>query len=349
MRAPLIGFLFAALLACEGGCSSSDGSGESSGGHAGSGGAASTSHGGTSAGSGGSSTGGHAGASGGGSVANGGSGFGGNANAGGANGGSSSGGANNAGSGGDDTARPGWVLAWSDEFNGMPGDGLDKSKWAYSVGPNDANMEQEYYTDRVENSDYDGQGNFMITARLEDYMGYRYTSAKFTSSGKYEPKYGRLETRIKLPKGKGLWPAFWNLGTNIGDVGWPACGEMDIMETVGDQLTVNHGSLHGPGYSGSSPLTATYTLPKGQTFDQDFHVFAAEWEENVVRFYVDDTLYETKTPDDVPNGKTWVYDHDVFMIVNVAVGGTLPGDPDDSIFPKSMLIDYVRVYERPAQ
>lgn len=256
---------------------------------------------------------------------------------------------NNGGSAGDSTDRPGWVLAWSDEFNGQPGDRLDKTKWEYQNGPNDANKEQEYYTDRTDNSDYDGQGHYLITAKLEDYMGYRYTSAKLTTSGKYEPTYGRLETRIKLPKGKGLWPAFWNLGTDIGGVGWPACGEMDIMETVGDALTQNHGSLHGPGYSGGSPLTATYNLPQGQSFDQDFHVFAAEWEENVVRFYVDDKLYETKTPSDVPAGKTWVYDHDVFMILNVAVGGTWPGDPDDSIFPKSMVIDYVRVYKRPGQ
>ena len=344
MRAPLLCFVLASLIAAEGGCSSSN-SDDSS---AGAGGAAG--HAGAHATTGG--AGGHAGTNASaGTTSFGGTSGGGSANGGSANGGSANGGSNNAGSGGDDTARPGWVLAWSDEFNGQPGDGLDKSKWEYSVGPNDANKEQEYYTDRPDNSDYDGQGHFMITAKLEDYMGYRYTSAKFTSSGKYEPKYGRLETRIKLPKGKGLWPAFWNLGTNIGDpnVGWPACGEMDIMETVGDQLTMNHGSLHGPGYSGGSPLTDTYTLPNGQTFDQDFHVFAAEWEENVVRFYVDDKLYETKTPADVPDGDTWVYDHDVFMILNVAVGGTWPGDPDDSIFPKSMLIDYVRVYERPAQ
>ncbi|HTA88375.1 MAG TPA: glycoside hydrolase family 16 protein [Polyangiaceae bacterium] len=268
--------------------------------------------------------------------------------------GGNSGAAGNAGSGGaggvDTTQAPaGWDLVWSDEFNGAVGDSLDKTKWAYSVGPNDANMEQEYYTDRPQNSGYDGQGHFLITSLHESYMGYQYTSAKFTTSGKYQVTYGRLETRIKLPTGKGLWPAFWNLGTNIGDVGWPGCGEMDIMETVGDQLTMNHGSLHGPGYSGGSDLTGTYTLPNKQQFDGDFHVFAAEWEENVVRFYVDDTLYETRTPADVPAGKKWVYDHDVFLILNVAVGGTWPGDPDNSIFPQSMAIDYVRVYQRPTQ
>jgi beta-glucanase (GH16 family) len=259
----------------------------------------------------------------------------------------SSGSGGSAGTGETTSAPAGWTLVWSDEFNGAKGDSLDTTKWGYDVGPNNANKEQEYYTDRPENSGFDGEGHFLITSLHEDYMGYQYTSAKFTSSGKYEPKYGRLETRIKLPAGKGLWPAFWALGTDIGDVGWPSCGEMDIMETVGDQLTMNHGSLHGPGYSGGSPLTDTYTLPNGQQFSDDFHVFAAEWEENVVRFYVDDHLYETKTPDDVPAGKRWVYDHDVFMILNVAVGGTWPGDPDNSIFPRSMAIDYVRVYERP--
>lgn len=284
--------------------------------------------------------------------------FGGSGGASGASTGGNSGRAGSAGFGGgaggsggsDPTQAPaGWTLVWNDEFNGAVGDSLDKTKWAYDVGPNDANMEQEYYTDRPQNSGYDGQGHFLITSLHESYMGYQYTSAKFTSSGKYQVTYGRLETRIKLPTGKGLWPAFWNLGTNIGNVGWPGCGEMDIMETVGDELTTNHGSLHGPGYSGGSALTGTYTLPNKQQLDGDFHVFAAEWEENVVRFYVDDTLYETRTPADVPAGKKWVYDHDVFLILNVAVGGTWPGDPDNSIFPQSMAIDYVRVYQRPTQ
>ncbi len=347
MNTPRVLTVLGLLIVVESGCSNMDPSQSASaagsgaaGGYAGTGPAA----GGSSAGSYSSTVGGSAGSAGLSSLG----GSGGSAGAGG-----DSGAAGNAGSGGgaggsDLTQAPaGWNLVWSDEFNGAVGDSLDKTKWAYSVGPNDANMEQEYYTDRPQNSGYDGQGHFLITSLHESYMGYQYTSAKFTTSGKYQVTYGRLETRIKLPTGKGLWPAFWNLGTNIGSVGWPGCGEMDIMETVGDQLTMNHGSLHGPGYSGGSDLTGTYTLPNQQQFDGDFHVFAAEWEENVVRFYVDDTLYETRTPADVPAGKKWVYDHDVFLILNVAVGGTWPGNPDNSIFPQSMAIDYVRVYQRP--
>jgi beta-glucanase (GH16 family) len=242
-------------------------------------------------------------------------------------------------------AIPGWNLVWNDEFTGTAGGRFDDSKWSYSNGPNNANNELEYYTDRPENSGLDGQGHMLIISRLEDMNGYRYTSAKVTTAGKFEPKYGRIETRVKLPRGQGMWPAFWALGTDIGDpnVGWPQCGEIDIMETVGSDLQRNHGSLHGPGYSGGNPLTATVDT---DDLSQDFHSYAVEWEENVIRFYVDDNLYETRTPDDVPGGSEWVYDHSIFLIMNVAVGGTFPGDPDDSIFPQTMTIDYVRVYSR---
>ena len=246
---------------------------------------------------------------------------------------------------GGSSALEGWRLVWNDEFEGPEGARLDKSKWKYSVGPNNANKELEYYSDRPENSGMDGQGHYLITARKENMNGRAYTSAKFISAGIFSQKYGRFEARIQLPAGKGLWPAFWALGTNINDVGWPSCGEMDIMETVGNQLTINRGSLHGPGYSGGNPLTAQYHLQGGADFSQAFHVFAAEWEENVVRFYVDDELYETRTPKDL-SGKRWVFEHAFYMILNVAVGGTFPGNPDDSIFPRTMSIDYVRVYSR---
>jgi beta-glucanase (GH16 family) len=150
-----------------------------------------------------------------------------------------------------------------------------------------------------------------------------------------------------MPRGKGLWPAFWMLGANIGQVGWPACGEIDIMENVGHEPGVNHGSMHGPGYSGATPETAIYTLPGGQSFADGFHTFAVEWEPNVVRFYVDDHLYQTRTPADLPPGTKWVYDHPFFLLLNVAVGGGWPGSPDGSTsFPQTMKVDYVRVYKR---
>jgi beta-glucanase (GH16 family) len=240
-----------------------------------------------------------------------------------------------------DSPPAGWTLTWSDEFDGDAGKQADPKKWKYSNGPSNVNNELEYYSNRPENSALDGMGHLLITSRKEAFNGRNYTSAKMTSQGLFSQKYGRLETRVQLPAGKGLWPAFWALGNN--NVGWPQCGEIDIMETIGSQLTINRGSLHGPGYSGDSPLTAQFHLMDGSDFSKDFHVYGIEWAENVVRFYVDGMLYETRTPQDVP-GKQWVYNHDFYLIYNVAVGGKFPGNPDDSIFPRTMTIDYVRVY-----
>jgi beta-glucanase (GH16 family) len=242
---------------------------------------------------------------------------------------------------------PGWKMVWSDEFDGPAGGEPDATKWNLVVGPNRANMELEYYTARRENSALDGAGNLVITALSESYMGRLYTSTRMNTSGKFSATYGRFEVRAKLPVGKGLWPAFWLLGTNMSQVGWPACGEVDILENNGTQTTINHGSLHGPGYSGGNPLTAAYRLPAPETFDSAFHVFAIEWEENVIRFYVDNTLYQTRTPTDTIGKGQWVYDHAFSIILNVAVGGTFTGTPDaTTIFPQTLVVDYVRVYSR---
>jgi beta-glucanase (GH16 family) len=158
-------------------------------------------------------------------------------------------------------------------------------------------------------------------------------------------KYGRIEARIKLPKGQGLWPAFWLLGSDFSHLGWPACGEIDIMENIGSEPSKVHGSLHGPGYSGGHPLSGVFTLPDQTRFGDDYHVFAIEWEPRAIRFYVDGTLYETQTPDNVPAGERWVFDHPFYLVLNVAVGGYWPGNPDATTkFPESMLVDYVRVY-----
>src|SRR5262249_1185404 len=146
---------------------------------------------------------------------------------------------------------------------------------------------------------------------------------------------------------QGIWPAFWMLGNNISSVSWPKCGEIDIMENIGKEPSIVHGSLHGPGYSGGNPLGAAYTLQGGAQFKDDFHVFAVEWEGEVIRFYVDGNLYETRTDKDVPQGATWVYDHPFFLLLNLAVGGQWPGAPNDSTtFPQKLTVDYVRVYER---
>jgi beta-glucanase (GH16 family) len=249
--------------------------------------------------------------------------------------------------GGAVMAPDGWKLSWNDEFDGALGDKPDSTKWGYDLGGDGwGNNELEYYTDRPENAATDGQGHLLITLKSETYMNRSYTSARLLTLGKFSQTYGRFEARIKVPTGQGVWPAFWMLGADIKTNTWPGCGEIDIMEVAGGKPRVNHGSLHGPGYSGGSPLTGTFTLPSGALSD-DFHLYAAEWETNVVRFYVDESLYETRKDTDVPGGGTWVYDHPFFMILNVAVGGSFGGVPDaTTMLPQTMTVDYVRVYQR---
>jgi len=246
----------------------------------------------------------------------------------------------------DSGDRPGWLLVWSDEFTGAAGTKPDQTKWGYDLGGGGWGVAQlQTYTSNAENASLDGNGNLDINA-LSDQMG-GYTSARLKTQGKFEQAYGRFEMRAKLPGGVWLWPAFWMLGNDFNIVGWPNCGEIDIMENRAIEPSINHGSLHGPGYSGKMPLTAIYTLPAGAVFAADFHVFAIEWELNVVRFYVDDQLYETRTPTDLTAMK-WVYEHPEFLLLNVAVGGRFPGNPDSTtVFPQTMVVDYVRVYSRP--
>lgn len=243
-----------------------------------------------------------------------------------------------------------WVLTWSDEFNGVNGAPPDPRKWTIENGGNGwGNHELEYYTGRRQNV-WQENGNLIIQAIKQPFTGsdgiHRdYTSARITTEGHFAQKYGRFEARIKLPTGRGVWPAFWILGDDCKAVDWPACGEIDIMENIGSEPAVNHGSMHGAGYSGNHALTGTYTLPNGR-FTDGFHTFAIEWEPSVVRFYVDGHCYETRTPADT-SGKRWVFNHPFFIILNVAVGGDFPGNPDAStVFPQRMLVDYVRVYQR---
>ena len=244
-----------------------------------------------------------------------------------------------------------WVLTWSDEFNGPNGSAPDPAKWVVESGGNGwGNNELEYYTARDRNVRQEN-GNLVIEAIKESFTGpdgvhRNYTSARLKSEGRFSQLYGRFEARIQIPSGQGAWPAFWMLGDDYPTTGWPRCGEIDIMESVGSQSATVQGSLHGPGYSGSNPLTSAYTLPRGR-FSDGFHVFSVEWEPGVVRFFVDDKLYATKTPADLPAGKRWVYDHAFFVLLDLAVGGDFPGSPGDStVFPQRMLVDYVRVYSR---
>jgi beta-glucanase (GH16 family) len=251
---------------------------------------------------------------------------------------------------------PAWTLVWSDEFNQRDGSAPRSSTWAYDTGGNGwGNHELQYYTDRSPNNVVIHNGRLTIRALKETHTGpdgvtRQFTSARLHTLGRFALAYGRFEARIRIPHGKGLWPAFWMLGNNIKEVGWPTCGEIDILENIGSEPSTIHGTLHGPGYSHGSGIGASYTLVRNQRFADAFHVFAAEWEPGAVRFYADDALYKTTTPANLPPGTTWVFDHPFFLILNVAVGGDWPGNPDSAtVFPQLMEVDYVRIYQRRTQ
>lgn len=237
------------------------------------------------------------------------------------------------------TPVPGWRLVWSDDFDGTGG--VDASKWVYEQGGGGwGNAEQETYTNSTSNVYRDGSGNLVIKALNSG--GY-ITSGRIKTAGKFDFTYGKVEMRAKLPYGQGIWPAFWMLGSVGG--GWPDNGEIDIMENIGKaaEQTKVYGTIHGPGYSGANGIGAVYNGPR---FADGFHTFGIEWETNVIRWYVDGNLYETRTPADL-GGKTWVYNHNFFLLLNLAVGGQWPGNYDAStVFPQSYTIDYVKVYQR---
>jgi beta-glucosidase len=259
-----------------------------------------------------------------------------------------------------DVASEDWVLVWSDEFDDPVGTPPDPSVWKSEVGdgllngiPGWGNGELEYYTASPENAATDGEGNLVITARRPDpetsnlrcwYGPCEYTSARLITWGRTEFEFGRVEARLKLPYGQGMWPAFWMLGTDLAEVGWPQSGEVDIVENVGREPATAHGTIHGPGYSGGEGIGAGYDLPEG-TVSDDFHVYAIEWTPDQIRWFVDDVNHFTVTAEDIPGGTEWVYDHPFFLILNLAVGGNWPGLPDETTtFPQTMHVDYVRVY-----
>jgi len=239
-------------------------------------------------------------------------------------------------------APAGWVLDWSDEFEGAA---LDRTKWAPELGAHGfGNNEWQAYTARPENLRVEG-GNLVIEARREPFEGRDYTSARIKSAGLRERTHGRYEARIRVPRGQGIWPAFWMLGADVKTAGWPRCGEIDIMENIGKEPGIVHGTLHGPGYSGEQAFGAPSSLAGG-AFADDFHVFAVEWEARTIRWYRDGILYHTATPERVAGD--WVFEHPFFVILNLAVGGYWPGYPDAATpLPQRMLVDYVRVYRRP--
>ncbi|SEC77034.1 Glycosyl hydrolases family 16 [Tenacibaculum sp. MAR_2009_124] len=235
-------------------------------------------------------------------------------------------------------------LVMGDDFDtdGM----LDSSVWTYDIGTGTngwGNNELQYYTNDAKNVTVQN-GVLIISAEQEDFNGSSYTSARIKTQGLFDQTYGRFEARIKLPYGQGIWPAFWLLGSNIDTVGWPQCGELDVMEFRGQEPTVIHGSMHGPGYSGGESVTKSYTL-ENDRFDTGFHVFGIEWGPDYVNYYVDDVLYNQIKREDVTG--EWVFDQPFFIIINLAVGGDFLGAPNAStVFPQRMLVDYVRVYKQ---
>ena len=252
-----------------------------------------------------------------------------------------------------------WAQVWSDEFDGVAGARIDGTKWGYDTtdGCNQENCgwgnnEKEYYSDAPDNIALNGRGQLMIVARrapagLTCYYGAcRYRSAKITTRGKMLAAPGRVEGRIKLPAGQGLWPAFWMLGQNVAVTGWPAGGEIDIMENKGSEPTISSSAVHGPGYSGNTPFAHRQKLDAG-SFSDDFHTFAVEWDSLHVQFFVDGIAHYAVTREAVERYGKSILDQPFFLILNLAVGGHFDGDPQsDAIFPATMLVDYVRVYAR---
>lgn len=236
----------------------------------------------------------------------------------------------------------GWTLVFSDEFD--TASPLDSAKWGYETGYI-RNSEKQYYTTRPENVRAEG-GNLVIEARKENYQGFGYTSASINSLGKFEFTYGRVEVRAKLPTGNGTWPAIWTLGANRAQVGWPACGEIDIMENVGfDPLRI-HGSVHTTAYNHTIGTQKTSIVSIANPWE-DFHVYAMEWFADHIDVFVDGQKYFT-FQNEGTGSRAWPFDKPQYLLINLAIGGSWGGQQgiDDTRFPQKYLVDYVRIYQQ---
>ncbi|MEO8534501.1 MAG: glycoside hydrolase family 16 protein, partial [Flavobacterium sp.] len=228
-------------------------------------------------------------------------------------------------------------LVWSDDFNtdGAP----DPAKWVYDLGNGDngwGNSEKQNYTNSSNNVVVQG-GSLKITAKKEASGGFAYSSARLKSEGKYAFTYGKLEVRAKLPIGAGTWPAIWMLGANYATAPWPACGEIDVMEHVGNSQNLVHGTLHYPGHSGGNGNTGSKTIPNVST---EFHIYKTIWSPASVKIYADDVLIHS-----VPNDASLPFNKDFFIILNFAMGGTFGGNIDPAFTQSTLEIDYVKVYQ----
>jgi beta-glucanase (GH16 family) len=246
-----------------------------------------------------------------------------------------------------DQAESPWKLVWSDEFDGPAGTPPDPNKWTPQVGGGGWGNQQLEYDTSNQNASQDGHGNLVLEAIQGNPAGFQcwygpclYTSAHISTSGHFSFTYGRIEASIKIPYGQGMWPTFWLLGNNYTTVGWPACGEIDIMENIGQESATIHGTAHGPGEASGG----SYSLKQGK-FADSFHIFALQWDPDYLYFMVDGVIYHTVDRSSLPNQEDWVYGHPFSIILNLAVGGVWPGSPNSTtVFPQKMYISYVRVY-----
>ncbi|MCO5051291.1 MAG: glycoside hydrolase family 16 protein [Verrucomicrobiae bacterium] len=241
---------------------------------------------------------------------------------------------------------PGWKLIWADEFDQPNGTRPDTNRWVFDLGHSGwGNAELQNYTARTNNVRIEN-GQLIIEAHPDNFQDVRYSSGRIKTQGKFSFTYGRAEARIKIPRGQGIWPAFWMLGDRITTHGWPACGEIDIMENIGREPKLIHGTIHGPGYSGNGSIGGVSALPDHGNFADDFHVYAIEWTPDQIRWFMDGTAYFQATPKLLPEGATWAFTQPHFLLLNLAVGGHWPGYPDnDTVLPQRLVVDYVRVYQ----
>ena len=244
-------------------------------------------------------------------------------------------------------------LVWADDFEGQEGSGVNPAFWTHQLGQSDegwangevgwGNRELQYYTDRPENIQLNGEGFLQITALKESFEGASYTSARIMTQNLASFQYGRIEARIKIPAGQGLWPAFWMIGDSHSDIGWPACGEIDIMENKGNDPNRVLSTVHGPGYSAGDSIGETL-VNFDAPFSDDFHVYSVDHAPDYLAFYVDDALVFQIQKGSLSPELDWVFNDSFFLLLNLAVGGDFVGSPLADSFPATLLVDYVRVY-----
>jgi len=254
--------------------------------------------------------------------------------------------------GNDYNPLSGYRLLFADEFNAPAGEVPNPRHWGHDVGGHGwGNNELQYYSKNPQNAYHDGQGHLVIALRNEPHLaqfrnGKRYSSARLTTNDRFEIQHGLIEARLKVPSGQGLWPAFWMLGADFPKTPWPACGEIDIMEHVGNDPTRMHTNIHGPNFSGNNGLGQGVTLPNSEPFANAYHTVALKWEPYELTWYLDGQKMRTLRRNDIQSpSKPWVFNKPFFLLLNLATGGEWAGEPDAStVFPAFFMIDYVRVY-----